>query len=180
MTDNELIKTIKERITWAIGLRGWGDIQVSQKAQPEQQGVYSGRSIFIQKIFDSRYGFAGTMLEYDEVDEDFKSTESQIIETTFQITALARQGFDPAKPTASDILNYLALAFSSRANIEELLKVKLNILRITQVRNETFDDDESRFEFHPNFDVIIVHSREFETVVPRVDHITGQAFPVLP
>lgn len=180
MTDNDLIKNIRERIIWAIGLRGWTDIAVAQKAQPEQQGASSGRSIFIQKIFDSRYGFAGRNMEYDEVDEDFKSTESQIVETTFQISVLARQGFDPLKPTAADILNHLAMAFSSAANIEELLKVKLNILRITQVRNELFDDDESRFEFHPNFDVIIVHNHEFNYTVPKVDHIKGQAVPVLP
>ncbi|WVW37744.1 hypothetical protein Gekk315_00032 [Aeromonas phage Gekk3-15] len=178
MTDNDMIRIVRERIMAALAAKGWSDIVVQQKAQPEQQGTPIGRAVFILAAANKRYGFAGRKIEYNQAGDVFDETETQIIEVSFEISALARQGTDINKPTAKDILNYLAMFMSSRQNVRELLKSNLNILRITEVRNGSFGDDQERFAFHPSFDLIIVSDNTITGTVPVVKRLNGDALGV--
>lgn len=172
MTDNQIIERLITRLRTVLDANGMADVSISQKTQPEFQGVPSGRSVFIQKLFDNRFGFVGRTQTYDEPSDTITKTDQQVIDVTFQISVLARQGYDPTKPTASDIANLLAMALSSRGTIHAFMP-EANILRITDVRNMDFEDDQSRFEYIPSFDVTFVTDRTFNEIIQVIDRVTG-------
>lgn len=178
MKDNGLIALLRTQLLAASSAAGWPDVEVIQKLQPSQQGTPSGRTIFIQKLFDKRYGFAGQSLDYDESSDTIRQTEIQCIETTIQISALARQNGDDTLPTASDIINYSAQYLSTEASVDLLASNGVNIIRITDVRNVSFSDDQFRNEFHSSFDVTLSHSRDIVFDVSKVASITGDIIDI--
>lgn len=170
MNDNDLIEILIGRIRAALEQRGWTDVTIAQKPQPEQQGVPSGRSVFIQRLFDYKYGSPGIEREYNEIDGVFNYKETQVIDARFQISALAAQTYDDTLPTALDIIRHVSMGVSSRGSRAVYKANGFNILRVTDVRNNIFTDDEFKFEFMPSFDLVLVTGTEFTDVVPKIDH----------
>src|SRR5258708_7073189 len=103
MLDNSLFATIKAILDAGLAMRGLTDVTMIQSYQPVDQGVPEGRTLFLQKLFDTEYGFPGEDSEWNGVDTE-NTTELQYVESTFQLDALAIQ--DPAivdQLTASDL-----------------------------------------------------------------------------
>jgi len=96
-------------------------------------------------------------------------TESQQYLTTFQFSALATQ--DPSNVnslTASDILNYARAVMQSLAFVTAIEAQGVGVLRIGAVRNPYFDDDRSRWEACPSFDLTFTHKQLISSVQPIV------------
>jgi len=51
-------------------------------------------------------------------------------------------------------------------------------LRVTDVRNPFFEDDKTRFEANPNFDITLTHASPITLTVPPVDRIEGAPSPI--
>jgi hypothetical protein len=51
-------------------------------------------------------------------------------------------------------------------------------LRVTKVRNESFENDYGQFEMHPSFDVVVNYNRTISLTVPGVTSATGTIFTV--
>lgn len=178
MTDNDLIALLIAQANAGMVSGGFTGVTVQQKHQPTQQGVPIGRSVFVQKLFDQKYGFPGRTLKFNEADDNFDQNEIQCIETNFQFSVMARQTSDDTLPTASDIANYLSQYLACDFVLDQLLAVNANVLRVTEIRNMPFADDEFRDEFQPSFDMVVTHARSLDFKVAKVDRITGDAFEV--
>lgn len=155
-------------------------ITVAQNFQPVQAGRQSAPAIYFVKVGGKRYGFTGTRDTYVPPTDPpppppaalgtFRHEEIQFYEQRYQFMALVPQS--PARPmalTASDVLDTVAGIIGSDACRGALRAQGVGILRITDVRNPQFTNDQNRFEADPSFDVVFTHTRTLESVVPKVE-----------
>lgn len=145
--------------------------EVIQEAQPTQQGVPTVPIVTMIKAFDRPRGWPMTKF----VLEGGKLVERmvQLYETTLNISALKWQ--DPASPeevvTASDLLNTMMLSFTMLSNIYRMQDMGISILRIEEVHNEPFENDNHQFEFHPTFILVLTHKREIKAAADQVTRV---------
>jgi len=184
MLDSVLINILGTELLSAIqlGFPSVGPVIVIQKNSPTQQGTVTGKSVYLEKLFDLPRGWP--MTTYTPVDA-FNVTESveQLYETNFRISSLSWQ--DPALPdaqvvTASDIVNQINLFFMLPSRQLMLTALGVRILRISEVRNPYFENDDHQFEAHPNFDIVTTHSRTISMVTKGTGVVTGDIKVVLP
>jgi hypothetical protein len=173
MLDNALINLVATQLEAASAAAGWNYI-VLQKAPPSRQGIPSAPTIFFEKLFHRNYGWATVTKEFQPTPNYFSHTETQNIETTFQISALVPQ--DPTDltiPTASDVVQYMKMFLQSAQTVSLWSNQNVNMLRVTDIRNPYFEDDKHRFEANPNFDFVVTHSQAIVLQVPVVSAING-------
>jgi hypothetical protein len=181
MTDNELIEVFAAQLEAGTAALGW-NYTVIQNNQPTQEGLSSDPIILFEKLFDHLYGW---QMSSDYVLSpapppgwqlpDFKHTESQWVETTFQVTSLVIQDVrDLSLPTPSDVVAGLKMWLNAKSTIYAFRKAGAAILRITDTRNPKFKDDRGLFEANPNFDVVLQHLREIEFSVGGCDTVDGR------
>lgn len=169
MRDNELIVLIRRQIIEGLTQMGpeFASTPVIQKNQPTQQGIPYERSVYFEKLYDRKRGWAkSTPAAVDETGLKFNVKDEQLIATHFQISALSIQ--DPAdlnSVTASDIVNQLALFMNHRMTVETLMKSNVNVEMINELRNNPFEDDRHRSEYHPGFELVVTHQRDFTVVI---------------
>ena len=145
----------------------FADTPIIQKDQPAQQGIPYERAVYFQKLFDRKRGWAKTTTA-PQTQEGFKFNvkDEQLIATHFQISTLAIQ--DPAdlnSVTASDLANQLAMWMNHRMTVEYFMKSNVNVEMVTELKNNPFEDDRHRSEYHPGFELVVTHSREITAVV---------------
>lgn len=181
MTDNELIAVLATQLEAGSAALGW-HYSVLQNNQPTQEGVSSDPIILFEKLFDHEYGWQISS-EYLLADApppgwelpDFKHTETQWVESTFQVTSLVIQDVrDLSLPTPSDVCAGLKLWLNSKTVIRAFGAAGAAVLRITDVRNPKFKDDRGLFEANPSFDVILKHKREIVFSVGGSDTVDGR------
>lgn len=174
MLDNALIGLIASTLDAASAAAGW-HYPVIQKNQPTPQGIPYEPAIFLEKLFDRHYGYPILDYEYQSSGSAFQTSETQIVETTFQISSFTIQDpSDTTLPTAADVANYLKQYLSSRTRIYSFYSQGVAILRVTEIRNPYFHDDRERYEANPSFDFVCIHSREFIDTVPACDTVIGE------
>jgi hypothetical protein len=173
MTDNDLISRLVAAINVIIendtNLGPDSGVVVQQKQQPTQQGTpLAPASVFVERLFDHRYG--SPRIGYEARSAGMLTEgESQIYETTFQISALKR--IDPRNPmsiTAPDLCNIVCLALQSRAIIRRLSEDDVGMLRVSEVRNLYFTNENDVQEAHPSFDLVLTYEREFSAPIPEL------------
>lgn len=173
MTDNGLIALFTSQIDAAIASAGWTFDSI-QKDQPTQQGQPTPGAVYFQKLFDHAYGSPMISKVSNFPEMTFTETDSQWYETTFQVSALVTQ--DPTNlslPTASDVANYVKMYIASRAARSVLMAQNVGMHRITEVRNPPFQDDRERYEYQPNFDVVLTHIRPINIEIPGTNIVIG-------
>lgn len=160
MTDNELIRLFLPIINNGLINYGYTNVSVKQFNQPTQQGANSGQTVYFSKLYDKRYGFLRRDSQWVPLASEMVHTEEQSYETTFQIMALVRQNpSNTMLPTASDLVNEVAAIMQSDNTVKILNDADVGILRITDVRNPYFTDDQDIFEASPSFDFTLVHGQ---------------------
>jgi hypothetical protein len=170
MTDNELIRLLIPLIRDGLRPLGISDIEIKKQYQPTQQGTPGGNVLFLHKIGDYRYGFPERKDVWDREAGNFAHTESQWMQTTFQVNALIPQ--DPKHtdlPTASDVLNLTACILQSDATRQTLQSHKVGIYRMQDIHQIYFVDDRDRFEASPSFDFTLTHRRTITSRAPSVN-----------
>jgi hypothetical protein len=178
-TDNDLIRLVISIINAGLTARGYSGVIVAQSNQPTQQGVNSGSTVFLFKLFDHRYGFPARSDVWDVDSQTMIHTEIQIYETTFQISSLVRQ--NPATPsqyTASDLVNEVASIMQSDQTVNLLNVANVGIFRVTEVRNPYFKDDRDQFEASPSFDFVLTHRQTRVSTNPVVESINPGIYRV--
>ncbi len=174
MRDNELIALVVDIIRVRLVAAGspFSSVEVAQSYQPTQEGVPSGAAVFLYKVGDHKHGSVGRKDMYDEIYNEFTHLETQVYETTFQVSALYRQ--NPSNPfmlTASDLANRVSSIMQSDYALERLMKYGVGILRITDVRNPYFIDDKDRNEAAANFDFTLTYNRDIMDTVPGIESV---------
>lgn len=166
MLDNQLIALIIGIIRTGLTARSL-TANVRQYNQPRQQGTPTENTVLLMKMNNRRYGYLGRTDEYDEDASEMVHTETQWLETPFQVGALAIQ--DPANVnslTASDLVNIVASILQSDATLAQLQSQGVGMLRIIDIRNPYFSDDKERFEASPSFDFSVTHEQVDISQVP--------------
>lgn len=174
MLDSELIPFIGKFLESCIaqGFPNLGPSEVIQGAQPTQEGTPKVPTVIYIKLPDRPRGWP--MRKYLPVPGSPGSATEvvmQLYETSIQVSCLKWQ--DPTMPnaqvvTASDLLNRLMMGFTMPSAIYEFNKLGVNLLRIDEVTNDPFENDNHQFEFHPTFVVVITHSREVDVKVGAI------------
>lgn len=179
--DVDLIKvfsSIIEKSLFDIDLQ---DVPVVQLDQPTQQPRGTS-GVFFTNLYDVRIGWKSSDIKYDEVNDCFLFTERQHMEALIQISVL--YPFFPdkdnaiTKRTAKDIANYLAQKLNSDNSIFIFNSVGIGVLRISDIRQQSFDNDRDQFEFMPSFDLNIVYNRKINQKVPKIKDIVYDIYRV--
>lgn len=160
MLDNVLIKLIIATIIEQESIAGIDGTPIKQAFQPTQQGVNTQQTAYLHKIGDRRLGTPLRTNVWNELTQTMVHTETQVYETTFQISALSTQNpSNTTQYTASDVLNLIAYILQSEQTINTFLAQDVGILRISEVRNTYFEDDRQRHEASPSLDFILTHKQ---------------------
>lgn len=175
MDDTEIFTNIIDVLKAGLTANGQGDVAVKQNYQPTNQGPNLGKTLYLDKLpGDKRYGYLKREDHWDEYEQVEVHTETQIYESTFQLTGLSIQ--DPklgaAQKTASDLVNLAAAILQGDAGREALRIRGLNIYRIESIRNPQFVDDRDRFEASPSFDFTLQHEQVIISQSPVVEDIS--------
>lgn len=140
---------------------------VIQKDQPTQQGIPYERAVYFQKLFDRTRGWAKTTSAPKDAEGlQFNVTDDQLVATHFQISTLAIQ--DPAdlnSVTAADMANHLRMWMNHRMTVEFLAPHGVNVELVRELKNNPFEDDRHRSEYHPGFELVVTHQSSFTAVV---------------
>lgn len=149
-------------------------VAVEQRFQPTTTGVNSAPTIFFQTIIPARrVGWVGRK----ETGEEMVHTETQWMETTLQIGALAWVAPDAPDDalTAVDLCRMAADILQGDRGLAVLGAHRVRPLRIGEVRNTYFTNDRDQFEASPSFDVVLSHVQTRVGVTPPVSEIIGRA-----
>jgi hypothetical protein len=177
MLDNALIAILATQLEAASSTAGWGYL-VAQKNQPSQEGVPTAPTIFFEKLFDHEYGYPMRTDTYQPTPDNYAHVETQVVETTFQISALVPQ--DPTDltiPTASDVVGYMKLFIQNSITLAAFVSSQVSMLRVSEIRNPYAIDDKDRFEASPSFDLVLQHNRTITLSVPAAVKVVGQPSP---
>ena len=131
-------------------------VTIIQSNQPTVQGAVKSDSMYFYKIGDKRVGHPHRINEWDTLAGAMVDNDVQLMEATFQLSALVRQ---PDTITASDLLNDAAMIMQSDSFIKTLKNAGVGILRIGEIRNPYFQDDRDQFQAMPSFDFILSYNR---------------------
>jgi len=147
-------------------------LEIAQSNQLRAAGRPITRALLLDKVGERRYGH---VKREDVPDPDdpllMIHRETQIYETRIQMGALAKpppvRGEIPAdEPSASDLLNRAAAVLQSDVTIAALRAAGIGVLRILEVRNPVFRNDQDQFEASPSFDFILTHDQVTVTTTP--------------
>lgn len=132
-------------------------VEVRQSYQPSQQGANSGNALYFSKIGGDKLHGYPKRESYINSDTSFMQDKiTQVIETMWQITALARQ---PQEFTASDFANTAAMIMQTDYFLDAIRASGISILRISLIRNINFKDDKDQTQFSPSFDFTLISER---------------------
>lgn len=183
MKDSELIPlfaSVLDRCAAEMAIElGVPLIQVVQKDQPTQQGTNSAATVYFQKLFDVPRG--QPKLEYDlKSPANMREIGTQLMETHFQVSALHWQ--NPMQQaninTASDLVNGVQQLLMLPVIRKPMHDAGVRVLRVDTVRNPPFENDDHRFEYIPNFDIVLTHWATRSVGIDSTSDISGTSYPV--
>lgn len=167
MNDNQLFALVLATINAGLAARGQGAIKVKRKYQRKQRGPNSADSVYLFKVGDRRIGSP----KRDDVwnGTDFTHTETQVYETTFQVSAQVLENpADVNQLTASDLVSIVADIMQGDMGQAALRVSRVSVLRVSEIRNPYVVDDHSQFEAEPSFDFVLTYDRSNVSNVPVV------------
>lgn len=158
MTDNQIIRLFLPLLNAGMTAYGYSVI-IKQSFQPTEQGADSEPQLFFTKVSDKRLGHPQRKSVWDTLLGKQIDTDTQLMEATYQITALVRQTSSSEK-TASDYAHTAAMLMNGAEFISTLKASGVGILRITDVRNPYMKDDRDQFQASPSFDFTLSFNRD--------------------
>lgn len=171
MTDNQLAILFRAQLLAGMARHGYATLPVIASYQPTTEGRATKAALYFFPLLERRYGWQGRKRLVGQ--ETITTTETQIIESAFQVFALAPQ--DPTNlslPTAKDLVNSAAMVCNSQVFSQAMNRQGVGVQRITQVRNPFFVNDQGQFEPSPSFDVTLSHKRQISEVTPVAKDVT--------
>lgn len=179
--DNDVIAAIISRLEDGLAAWPWANfstpftVGVQQKQQPTQQGREDEPTVFIEKLFDKAHGFAKVTYTPHPTDTNLSNEEElQVYTATYQLCATCTQ--DPRntyRPTASDLCDIARMILQRRSSIRHFQELGINLLRVPEVRNSYFTNEQDRQEAMPSFDLTVSYTRKTPFAeVGRIEYVT--------
>lgn len=173
MLDYQLFKLIISTVQSQLIFAAIPGVTLDQAYQPIRQGVSKLPSAYMYKLYDIRDGYPQEEYIWDELNEVETKTMTQVMRSSFQITALnIPQPANNTQYTASDIANLLAAILQTDVTIATLNAQGVGILNITEIRNPFFLDDRDRWEASPSFDFTLAHKQILTGTTPIIEDVT--------
>lgn len=158
MTDNQRFVILFEIIIEGLTERNVTGVSVLQSYQPTQQGTASGRAVYLSALPQVPVGHVRRDSVYDVPTSTMVDSELQTWLATYQVNALAKQDLsDTTSLTAADIVRAVRNIMQSSKTIARLRTEGLAILRVNELRNPSFVDDNGQFEYSPSFDFTLTY-----------------------
>jgi len=177
--DNEVIAAIVSRLEGELLAWPWTSntftVGVQQKQQPTQQGREDEPTIFIEKLFDKAHGFAKVTYTPHETNTHLVLEEElQVYTVTYQFCAACTQDpRDTYRPTASDLCDIARMILQRRSAIRYFQALGINLLRVPEVRNSYFTNEQDRQEAMPSFDLTVSYTRKTPAAeLGRIEFVT--------
>jgi len=178
MYDYELWEVFKPIVDTGLSNAGVNGVLV-RSYQPTSQGAASPISVAMNSISSKRYGFRKAQDVWNPANDNFDHIEQQQMETTFQMNCWSLESpNDLTQLTAQDILYIISSTLQSVATINTLAPLDMGILRITDIRNPYFENDQSDFQSSPSFDFTVTHKHTTITSTPKVEFVDLLTNPV--
>ena len=146
MNDNDVWQIILPLIQTPLRAEtGLASLDVIQTYQPTTQGVPNPPFLMLHRIHAHKYGHPHRAQVYNSGNDNFDTTDTHIIEATYQARSLATQNpSDITQPTAFDVAEAAARVMQTDSFMDALRAQDINIYRITDVRVPYFVDDRQR------------------------------------
>lgn len=181
MLDIEIFKMLRAVIPPLLAARtGQTALELVQSYQPEQQGAPSADTITAAQVGTSkRFGWPQRVAKWDAATQQMRDHTQQAMETTIQLTMVARGSTDPNAPTEVDKCQMVADVVQSD-EFMAAIRPFAQVLRVSDVRMGRFKSDNGQNANWPNFDLVIKHTREYVGTTPVVSEWDGlYTFPVV-
>lgn len=179
MLDNQLIILLLNTINPQLTAAGIPGTPIAASYQPTQQGVYNEPAAYLHKVGDVARGWPEKTYVWDDVLQQETYTETQIYETSFQISSLAIQWpGNVTQMTASDVLNLILYTLQNDITIQTLQAQGVGIYKVGDIRNPYFIDDVGRFEANPSLDFTLVHKQIISVAAPYTTDVEVTILPV--
>jgi len=176
ITTNDLIRVFLPLVQQGLITLGYLDplVIVKQKYQPTMQGTNVGPTVYFYKLGDVRYGFPQNISYWDSVANQETHLMVQCFKTTFQVSALVISvPTNTATYTASDLVNDVCMILQAENTLNALNLAGISILRVQDITNPYFIDDQDRYEASPSFDFTLTYQQVIKTIDPVVSSITN-------
>lgn len=162
-----IVANVKPRLQQ---LAGMGAAEMARSYQPRQNGRITTPVLYFFFLDAHRYGWTQRKDTDDPLNEgQVIHREDQIYEQPVQFTAfIPQRPGDTTQLSAADVCAEVSAIMQSDEVLAAFRAAGVGILRITDVRNTPFVNDENRFEFEPSFDVTLTHTRSTVTTQPAV------------
>lgn len=170
MTDNQVSILIRTQLLAGLARRGHTTVRVLASNQPRHQGRVDGPVVYFFPVSDHRYGWQHRKQVYDALAGDITVTETQYMESMYQVMALYPQ--DPSNinlPTAKDLVNDAAMTVNSLTFLEAMRSGGVGVQRVSDIRNPYFTNDRGQFEASPSFDFTVSYKRVIVDAANAVD-----------
>ena len=172
-TEVELFTLVKGILDAGLAAQSLSSIVVKRGNQSTQQGIVNGPAVYFWPIDGVKYGFQGREDKYNSTAGTFTHTEKSRHETTIQFNCLATTGDN--QTTSADIASICAALLQTESAIATMVSADVGVLRIGNIRNLVFLDDQNNYKHSASFDAVFVHHRKLIATVPAIESITFNA-----
>lgn len=153
-------------------------VKVLQKDNPVTVGVPTDPTVFMETIIPAqRVGWLSRQEKLKLDLSEFEHEELQWLETTLQISALAR--LEDGQPSAADYASMAADILQGDAGMAVLAAQRVRPLRVTTSRTVFFVNDAQQYEANPSFDIVLSHVQIRTSTTPRLETIEDGEFGAL-
>lgn len=173
MTENQLIANLFTIIKTGFASRSIS-VGMKQSYQPTQQGAPIGPVVFLHKIADNEYGYPQRIDVWNSQTEEMEHTETQNVETTFQVNATCTQiPANTTQLTAGDYVKTAARILGSDTTVVALKALGIGIYRIQKITTTRFTDERAQYEPSPSFDFTVRYQTVETTTLPSAATLAG-------
>ena len=185
MRDNDLLRVLIPNLTaWLAEFVQSSNYAIEpplvlQSYQPTQQGVPTAPTVFLHKIADHPYGYPRKEYNWHEDTQRMVYTDTQMMESTYQVNALFIQDPDNmVQLTATDLLQEVRACVQSDLFMQTLRDNDIGMERVMQVVQTYFYDDRDRQEASPSFDFTVTHKQVTIRNAPIAQSIEAGIYPI--
>lgn len=147
-------------------------VAVLQKQNPVAVGASSTPTIYMEMVVPARrVGWLSRKERLQVGLAAFDHVEAQWVETTLQISALAR--LVDGQLSAGDLAGLAADILQGDAGMARLAVQRVRPLRVTTSRTVHFVNESDQFEANPSFDIVLSYVQIRESTTPVVAGLVG-------
>jgi hypothetical protein len=165
--DYEIIQIVRPLIIDGLTAQGI-DSKVLMNYQPTKQGKQNN-TVYFFVVNDKNVGSLERQSYWDSDLNEMVYTEAQQKETMFQVNTIVKQDPSNLTITAKDLCTKVQMILESRKVLDILSSNDMGLLRITDIRNTPFEDDDENYSYNPSFDFVITHKEKITSDVPIID-----------